>query len=129
MVRAAWELTDHDGARLAGGAGGGQLGVGWAASWLPAGSSITGKLMRWPSTVVLRVALADVGQHLWSQVDAVEHGAGAPQGDLVGGRACDEIVVSLLQLLAGDGFVFKNVYGLVGHFNASWPRIPAAKAV
>ena len=27
---------------------------GWAASWLPAGSSITGKLMRWPRTVVLR---------------------------------------------------------------------------
>ena len=72
---------------------------GWVASWLPAGFSIAGKLMHCPSTVGTEVALADVRQHFRAQVDAVQYGAGAPQGYLVGGRARNEIVVSLFQHL------------------------------
>ena len=128
-MRGGVGADDHHGASLAGGAGGGQLGVGVGRL------VVAGRVEHHREADALaqhggaEVALADVGQHPGAQVDAVEDGASAPEGDLVGGRACDEIVVSLLQLLAGDGFVFEYVDGLVGHFDASWPRIPAAKAV
>ena len=95
---------DHDGAGLAGGAGGGQLGVGVGRLVVAGGVEHHREADALSQHGGAEIALADVGQHLRAQVDAVEDGTGAPEGDLVGGRACDEIVVSLVQLLAGDGF-------------------------
>ena len=129
MVRAAWELDDHDGAGLAGGAGGGQLGVGVGRLVVAGRIEHHGEADALSQHGGAEVALADVREHPRAEVDAVQDGAGAPEGDFVGGRAGDEIVVSLLQFLAGDGFIFKDVYRLVGHFAASWPLLLAARAV
>ena len=78
--------------------------------------------MRWPRTVVLRsrwlMSVSILGRRLMlSRTARVRL-----QGDLVGGCAGDEVVVSLLQLLAGDGFVFEDVYGFVGHDATSCAR-------
>ena len=123
MVRAAWELTTMTVPAFPAARAVASSASGWAASWLPAGSSITGKLMRCPSTVVLRsrwlMSVSIFGRSwMLSRTARVRR-----EGDLVGGRAGDEVVVSLLQLFAGDGFVLKDVYGLVGHFTASWPLL------
>ena len=118
---------DHDGAGGSGGAGGGQLGVGVGRLVVARRVEHHREADTLPQHGGAEVALADVGQHLRAQVDAVEDGPGAPQGDLVGGRACDEVIVSLVQLLAGDGFILKDVYRLVGHDRTSCAR--GARAV
>ena len=113
---------DHDGAGLPGGAGGGQLGVGVGRLVVACGVEHQGEADALAEDGSAKVALADVGEHLRAEVDAVEDGTGAPEGYLVGGRACDEVVVSLLQLLAGEGLVFEDVDGLVGHDATSCAR-------
>ena len=85
---------DHDGARLPGGAGSGQLGVGVGRLVVARRVQHHREADALPQHGGAEVALADVGQHLRAQLDAVEDGAGAPEGDLVGGRAGDEVVVS-----------------------------------
>ena len=112
---------DHHRASLAGGAGGGQLGVGVGRLVVARRVEHDGEADALAEDGGAEVALADVGQHPGAQADAVEDGAGAPEGNLVGGRAGDEVVVSLLQLLAGGGFVLEDVDGFIGHFAASWP--------
>ena len=57
----------------------------------------------------------DVHHHAGAQHDRIEHGAGAADGDLVGGSAGDEIVVSLLDALLRDLFVLENIDGFSGH--------------
>ena len=120
---------DHDGVGLTGGAGGGELGVGMGRLVVAGGVE-----HHWEADALAQdggaeVALADVGEHLRAQVDAVEDSAGAPEGYLVGGGAGDEVVVSLLELLAGEGFVFEDVDGLVRHNCTSCLPLVAAKAV
>ena len=113
---------DHDGAGLAGGAGGGELGVGVGRLVVAGRVEHDGEADALAEDGGAEVALADVGEHLRAEVDAVEDGAGAAEGDFVGGGAGDEVVVSLLQLLAGDGFVFEDVDGFVGHDATSCAR-------
>ena len=111
---------DHDRPGLAGSAGGGQLSVGVGRLVVARRVEHDREADALAQDGGAEVALTDVGQHLRAQLDAVEDGAGASQGYLVGGRAGDEVVVSLLQLLAGDGFVFEYIYWLVGHDATSW---------
>ena len=120
---------NHDGASLPGGAGGGELGVGVGRLVVSGGVEHHWEADALAEDGGAEVALADIGEHLGAQADAVEDGTGAPQGDLVGGRASDEVVVSLFELLAGDGFVFEDVDGVVGHFGTCWPPLVAAMAV
>ena len=107
----------HDRTHLAGGFDRGDFGLGMRRAVVAGGIEHDGQGDFLSQNRGGQRTVFDIHHHARAQHDRIEHGAGAADGDLIGGSAGDEIVVTLLDTLFGDLLVLENVDGFRGHGN------------